>query len=100
MGTNVYSRAANAVSCPLGEGVAILDTASNVYFALNATGAIVWDSLNEPQRAESLVAKLVDIFDVSPQVALQDVDAILAKLCEQGLASATDVVEPFHSARA
>ena len=100
MGTNVYVRAANAVSCPLGEGVAILDTASNVYFALNATGAMLWETLDTPQPAESLVAKLVNTFHVSPQVASRDVDAILAKLCAQGLASATDVVEPLHSARA
>ena len=100
MGTNLYARSANAVSCPLGEGVAILDTAMNVYFSLNAAGAIVWEALDTPQRAETLVAKLVDTFDVSTQVASLDVDAILAKLCAQGLATAADVAEPVHSARA
>ena len=96
----MYARSAHAVSCPLGEGVAILDTASNVYFALNAAGAIVWEALDAPQRAETLVAKLVVTFDVSAQTASPDVDAILAKLCAQGLVTAADVADFGHSARA
>ena len=100
MGSKVYARSANAVSCPLGESVAILNTATNVYFSLNPAGALVWEALSTPQRAEDLTSKLVNVFDVSPQVASRDVDAILARLCAQGLASAADVTEPAHSVRA
>lgn len=51
---------------------------------LNATGAYIWELLEQEQTIESLVAKLTERYDVSAEMALADVEAFVHKLKATG----------------
>lgn len=78
-----YVRSPAALSCDLGDGAAILDSRSNLYFTLNATGMLIWDML--PATADSIVNRLCGQFAVNREQVESDVDAVLAQLQEQAL---------------
>ena len=80
-----YSRATTAVACALGDGAAILDTARNRYFSLNATGSIVWDAL--PNSAEHVASLIAEKFSIDHSRALSDVSNILSEFEREGLAT-------------
>ena len=54
---------------------------------LNATGAYIWELLEQEQTIESLVAKLTERYDVSAEMALADVEAFVHKLKATGAVS-------------
>ena len=47
---------------------------------LNKTGALLWDLLKEHTTYDALAETLIEMYDVSNEVALQDVTAFVAKL--------------------
>lgn len=68
------------VLVPVGEAVGTFPG----MITLNETGKILWDSLCTDQTADSLVAKLLEQFEVDANQARQDVDAFLYKLTAVG----------------
>ena len=84
----VYARRPEAVSCAVGDGVAILDMRSNIYFTLNDVGALVWDLLDGPASAGLIVDRLVAACDTAgtPRARIeQDVAELLADLARAEL---------------
>lgn len=51
---------------------------------LNATGAYLWELLEQDQNVQSLAEALVDRYDVDYEKALADVNAYIAKLTPIG----------------
>lgn len=47
---------------------------------LNATSAYLWELLEKEQTVESLVAALLERYEVDEETARKDVDAIIEKL--------------------
>ena len=80
-----YTRADSAVSCALGDGAAILDTARNRYFSLNAVGSLIWEAL--PQSDEEIAGSLVARYAIDHERAISDVRAILSEFEREGLAA-------------
>lgn len=76
--------AEHAIACPLGEGVAILDTRENKYFSLNAVGAFIWERLGE-KSADEIAAEISEAFEVDPSVCRPDMDALILDLKNAGL---------------
>lgn len=74
----IFNKASDAISCELDTGAAILDSRSNFYFALNATGARVWEMLPAPM--EDIVAKLVEEYGVARERVEADVSVLLGQL--------------------
>jgi uncharacterized NAD(P)/FAD-binding protein YdhS len=64
-----------------------LDTAR--YLATNRTGALLWDQLAAGATRETLVARLVETWDLDEARAAADVDAFLAMLADRGLLEST-----------
>jgi len=62
-----------------GEVVA-LDLRTQMYLAVNRTGAVIWPALDSGADRSELVERVVQRFDVSPEQAAADVDAFLADL--------------------
>lgn len=62
-----------------GEIVA-LDLISSSYVSINGSGAVLWPSLDAGATRETLVARLVEEFDLSQGDATHDVHAFLAEL--------------------
>lgn len=74
------------VSCPVDDGVAVLDLRTNTYFALDAVGAVVWAQLAAPATIDALVAAVTAQYDVDVATATTDVVALVESLIEAGLA--------------
>jgi hypothetical protein len=67
-----------------GEVVA-LDMAQSEYLGVNASGAPLWQALNDGTTRAHLVALLREQHDLADADAERDVDAFLAQLRERGL---------------
>jgi protein arginine N-methyltransferase 1 len=63
----------------------LLDLASGTYHVLNETGARVWDLLAEGQTLETVAMNIARDYDVDPQCAAADVNAVVANLLEAKL---------------
>jgi hypothetical protein len=77
--------APQAVSCEVAGETVILDTASDRYFALTATGTEIWNALQTPCTLASLCDRLVSEYAVSAEQCLADVSALLDQLARHGL---------------
>ena len=67
-----------------GEAV-LLDTRRGKYYALNSTGAAVWDLLAQPRSLADLRSALGERFDVDPQTLAADLGDLLDELRHNGL---------------
>jgi hypothetical protein len=65
--------------------IVVLDGVGSVYYALNETGAALWDMLEDGATRADLVSALCEGRSLSPAQSGSDVDAFLASLREQGL---------------
>ena len=57
----------------------------NGMITLNESGAFFWDCLLEDTTAEVVVAKVLDIYDVTPEKAAADVNKFISMLRENDL---------------
>jgi hypothetical protein len=72
----------------LGDGTGVLlhlDT--KFYYTLNSTGIFVWKALVDTscQTSATLAARLAEVFNVSVEVAEQDIGTILTEMSNEGL---------------
>lgn len=81
------------VGCPLGDGSALLNLRTNIYYSLNPVGAFVWDALSEaapePFTFASLVARVTDAFDAPRAVVEADLAQLIKQMNEAGLLRCT-----------
>jgi hypothetical protein len=80
----------DVVHCQIGEGAALLNMKSSVYYSLNSVGAIVWTLLGRPISLTNLTSALVERFAVDPDRCKQDVLAILGQMGDAGLIRITN----------
>ncbi|NLK39519.1 MAG: PqqD family protein [Clostridiales bacterium] len=57
----------------------------NGVIRLNKTGAFLWSKLQSGSDEESLVAALLEEYDIDPDTAKKDVSAFVQKIQEAGL---------------
>lgn len=67
-----------------GEAV-IVDLKSNLYFTLNATGTLVWETLERGAPLREAVARLQEHFEVTEAQARADVESLAKELLSSGL---------------
>jgi Coenzyme PQQ synthesis protein D (PqqD) len=76
----------DGVACSdLGSEVVILDFESSTYFSARASAAVIVQTLVEGASPEALVAKLLDRYDVTTDVAAADVRRFLDQLESRNL---------------
>jgi len=80
-------------SCPsdvlnrLVDGEALLlNLESGIYFGLNEVGSCIWERIVIGSTVEEMTRVVVDEFEVTEEVARQDLDALLQALLDRGLA--------------
>ena len=54
-------------------------------FAMNEVGAFIWDNLPEAEDDEAIVKKLLEEYDVTPEIAAADAKEFLDRLREMGI---------------
>lgn len=57
----------------------------NGMITLNESGAFFWDCMKEDTTRDEVVSKVLEVYEVTPQKAAQDVDKFIAMLRENGL---------------
>ena len=73
------------VSCELNEETAILDMKIGVYYGLDPVGARIWELIQQPQTADSIVAQLLEEYEVTADKCTRDVLALLTDMREHKL---------------
>ncbi len=69
----------------VGGETVLVHLATNRIYALNPTGARVWDGLGRGVPLETLRAELAAEFKVEPDRVAREVDALVAELRREGL---------------
>jgi len=52
----------------------------NELFTMNETGRFIWENINEDTTIEDLVEKMVEAFDVTPEIAEKDITGFLERM--------------------
>jgi hypothetical protein len=84
----------NVVAADLGEGMALLNLATNEYFSLNEVGAFVWGILQTPRLRADVVRAVMDAYEVAEGACAVDVDLLLEELRHAALAEQRLVPAP------
>jgi len=71
-------------------GLALLDSATNTYFLLNNTGAVVWNKLEAASDLDEICAYVADQFDVTKEECQDDVQSLLDDLALKGFLVTSD----------
>ena len=83
---DLVSATKDAVACEFGDGLALLNLKSNVYYSLNGVGAFIWELIQEPRSIVDIRSAVLARYTVDPQRCQADVDALLKGLADNGLA--------------
>ncbi|MER8856134.1 MULTISPECIES: PqqD family protein [unclassified Mesorhizobium] len=84
------SASKDAVACEFGNGLALLDMRSNIYYSLNSVGAFIWELIQEPRPISEIRSAVLDRYNVDPERCKADVDGLLKGLADAGLARLHD----------
>ncbi|MGX5848648.1 PqqD family protein [Mesorhizobium sp. PL10] len=80
------SASKDAVACEFGNGLALLDMRSNIYYSLNSVGAFIWELIQEPKPIAEIRSAVLERYNVEPERCKADVDGLLKGLADAGLA--------------
>lgn len=83
---DLVSATKDAVACEFGEGLALLNLKSNIYYSLNGVGAFIWDLIQAPKSIGDIRGAVLARYNVEPARCKADVDALLKGLADNGLA--------------
>lgn len=85
----VFRRSTSVESAPMQDETILFNPTTNSFCVLNASAALVWQSLETPQPTEVLAKQLCEAFaGVTTDQALRDVETALHQL------QALSLVEP------
>ena len=84
------ARGCDHVETRQGERVMAMSIAQGKYFAMEGTGARIWELLAEPTTEAALHADLCEIYDVPTDQCLDDLRAFLQDLEDHGLIVVAD----------
>lgn len=71
---------------PLGDELVIMHIQSGNYIGLNKTGALIWNMMEHPVRVISIVACLMESFDVLEEDCYLDTQNYLQQMLSQDIA--------------
>jgi hypothetical protein len=80
------SASKDAVACEFGNGLALLDMRSNIYYSLNSVGAYIWELIQEPKPIAEIRSAVLERYNVEPERCKADVNGLLKGLADAGLA--------------
>jgi Coenzyme PQQ synthesis protein D (PqqD) len=69
----------------LDDEIVVLDLAQSEYFAVNSTGALLWQAVAPGATRRDLIDLLVARFSVSEEIAAADVERFVEDLARRGL---------------
>jgi hypothetical protein len=90
--THLYiSRNAAAAARALGEETMVMSAADSTLFTLNEVASVIWEAADGVTPLEEIVANgICAQYDVAPEVALEDAEALVKGLAEHGILVLSD----------
>ncbi len=86
--TDPITLSEDVVAREVGDETMLLDLASGTYFGLTTVGGRFWQLLEDGMPVTSARDRLLDLFEVEPEVLNSDLTDLLGQLAEQGLIAA------------
>lgn len=80
----IVRRQGDWLSAKVGVELVMMSAEKGNYIGLSEVGARIWDLIETPQEVESLLARLQEEYDVSPDTCRAEVDAFLQELRTHG----------------
>jgi len=81
----VYKASTKYLYSEIDSEAVILDINSGTYFGLNEVSNRIWQLLQTPSSQASLIAQILEEYDVSEEQVTADVKALLAEMLGTGL---------------
>jgi hypothetical protein len=80
----IVQRSGDWIAARVGDELVMMSAERGQYVGLTGVGARIWELVDSPQPIESICERLVDEFDVAPDVCRADVLEFLEDLAKQG----------------
>ncbi|MDA0272037.1 MAG: PqqD family protein [Proteobacteria bacterium] len=90
MSCHYVTLSVDAIAQEVSGETVILDLRSEQYFSLDIVGTRVWQLLQASPDLDAVLSQLLEEFDVKPDRLKADVDALIASLVEEGLATVSE----------
>jgi|SRR5579859_329476 len=92
MSTKRYVARSTAIAArALGEETMVMSATNSTLFTLNEVATVIWEAADGATPLEEIVANKICIeYDVTPEVAMKDAEALVAELAEHGLLLLSD----------
>lgn len=81
----LYLVSPDCVSCPVEDGIAILDLKSNIYYSLDAVGTSIWGKMSNPASLDDLTRAVSSEYEVTPDQCRGDIEDLLKDMLQNGL---------------
>lgn len=78
-------RSPGYLAAQVGDEILIMSVERGRYFSLNPWGARIWQLIETPQAMDSVVARLIEEYEVVPELCRREVGVFVAALEERGL---------------
>lgn len=82
---SIYKIAENVLFQEIDGEAVLLSLDEGCYYGLDEVGTRVWRMLDEDTEPAQMVAKIVEEYDVEPEQARRDLDALIDDLEKSGL---------------
>jgi hypothetical protein len=80
-----YRAIAEALVATLSDGAVLLNLQTKRYFSLNETGTRIWEMVQQTADEETIIATMLNEYDVEEPMARSEVRRILDELLEAQL---------------
>jgi hypothetical protein len=85
------ARSAAVAARALGDEMMIMSATDSTLFTLNDVAVLIWESADGATPLDEIVAhKICAQFDIAPEVALKDAEALVEGLAEHGILLLSD----------
>lgn len=88
----------HALIAPMEDGAVLLNLETKRYYSLNATGAVIWEMLEQGADEADILRRLLEQFEVGEEEATAGLARITAELVAEGLLERTGAPKPPVSA--
>lgn len=83
--SRVYKNKKNIITNEIDGEVVMLSIDKGEYYNLDSVGSVIWESLGEAEYVETLIKRLIDIYDGEESVMTEQTIKILSVLREKGI---------------
>ena len=85
MTTQLYKRSNDALFSEVGDDIVALNVERGPCYGMEKVTAVVWALLAEPTDVDSICRRLMERYDVAPEICRSDVDRLIGQFRGEGL---------------